>query len=38
MSSIVNNRISSRMGTSLDSSLEHVGFRTAATLEMVKDK
>jgi len=29
-------RISSRMGTSLDSSLEHVGFRTVATLEMVK--
>ena len=29
-------RISSRMGTSLDSSLEHVGFRTVATLDMVK--
>lgn len=31
-------RVSSRMGTSLDSSLEHVGFRTVATLEMVKGK
>ena len=29
-------RISSRMGTSLDSSLEHVGFRTVATLDMIK--
>jgi formylglycine-generating enzyme required for sulfatase activity len=29
-------RISSRMGTSLDSSLEHVGFRTVGTLEMVE--
>ena len=29
-------RISSRMGTSVDSSLEHVGFRTVATLDMVK--
>ena len=31
-------RISSRMGTSLDSSLEHVGFRTVATLNMLKNK
>jgi len=29
-------RISSRMGTSTDSSLEHVGFRTVATLEMIQ--
>jgi formylglycine-generating enzyme required for sulfatase activity len=29
-------RISSRMGTSIDSSLEHVGFRTVTTLEMIK--
>lgn len=29
-------RISSRMGTSLDSSLEHVGFRTVATLKMIQ--
>ncbi len=29
-------RISSRMGTSTDSSLEHVGFRTVATVEMVR--
>jgi len=33
-----NYRISARMGTSLDSSLEHLGFRTVATLEMVKRK
>ncbi len=30
-------RISSRMATSLDSSLEHLGFRTMATLEMIAD-
>ena len=30
-------RISSRMGTSRDSSLEHLGFRTVATPEMLKD-
>jgi len=29
-------RVSSRMGTSTDSSLEHVGFRTVATLEMIQ--
>jgi len=29
-------RISSRMGTSLDSSLEHVGFRTVATINMIQ--
>jgi len=29
-------RISSRMGTSTDSSLEHVGFRTVATLKMIR--
>ena len=29
-------RISSRMGTSLDSSFEHVGFRTVATIEMIR--
>ena len=28
-------RISSRMGTSIDSSSEHVGFRTVASLEML---
>lgn len=31
-------RISSRMATSLDSSLEHLGFRTVATANMVRDK
>lgn len=31
-------RISSRMATSLDSSLEHLGFRTVATADMVRDK
>ena len=31
-------RISARMATSLDSSLEHLGFRTVATLDMVQDK
>lgn len=30
-------RLSSRMGTSTDSSAEHVGFRTVATLNMVSD-
>ena len=30
-------RISSRMATSVDSSLEHLGFRTVATIGMVKD-
>ncbi len=30
-------RISARMATSLDSSLEHLGFRTVATVEMVKN-
>ena len=30
-------RISSRMGTSIDSSLEHVGFRTVVTSEMLKN-
>lgn len=29
-------RISARMATSLDSSLEHLGFRTVATVDMVK--
>ncbi len=29
-------RISARMGTSTDSSLEHVGFRTVATLKMIQ--
>jgi formylglycine-generating enzyme len=29
-------RISSRMGTSIDSSLEHVGFRTVATIKMLE--
>jgi sulfatase modifying factor 1 len=31
-------RISSRMGTSIDSSLEHVGFRTVATLDIMNGK
>jgi len=31
-------RISSRMATSLDSSLEHLGFRTVATADLVRDK
>ena len=31
-------RVSARMATSLDSSLEHVGFRTVATVEMLEDK
>lgn len=31
-------RISSRMATSLDSSLEHLGFRTVATADMLRDK
>lgn len=30
-------RISSRMATSLDSSLEHLGFRTVATVDMIND-
>ncbi|MCF7559428.1 formylglycine-generating enzyme family protein [Sabulilitoribacter multivorans] len=30
-------RISARMGTSIDSSAEHIGFRTVATLEMLVD-
>ncbi len=30
-------RISSRMGTSLDSAAEHVGFRTVASVDMVKE-
>jgi formylglycine-generating enzyme required for sulfatase activity len=30
-------RVSSRMGTSLDSSSEHVGFRTVATVEMLME-
>lgn len=30
-------RISSRMATSLDSALEHLGFRTVATVDMVSD-
>jgi len=30
-------RISARMATSLDSSLEHLGFRTVATTEMIKN-
>ena len=30
-------RISSRMATSMDSSMEHLGFRTAATVEMVRN-
>ena len=29
-------RISAKMGTSPDSSLEHLGFRTVATKEMIK--
>jgi len=29
-------RISARMATSLDSSLEHLGFRTVATVEMLE--
>ena len=29
-------RISSRMGSNIDSSLEHVGFRTVATIEMIR--
>ncbi len=29
-------RVSARMATSLDSSLEHLGFRTVATVDMVK--
>jgi len=28
-------RISARMGTSFDSSSDHVGFRTVATIEML---
>ncbi len=31
-----NYRVSARMGSSLDSSLEHLGFRTVATVEMIK--
>ncbi|MBC6996937.1 formylglycine-generating enzyme family protein [Cytophaga sp. FL35] len=31
-------RISSRMATSLDSSLEHLGFRTVASAEMIKNQ
>lgn len=31
-------RISSRMATSLDSSLEHLGFRTVVSVEMIKDQ
>lgn len=31
-------RISARMGTSLDSSLEHLGFRTIASVEMLKNQ
>ena len=31
-------RISSRMGTTTDSALEHVGFRTVATLDMLQSK
>tara|TARA_R110002049_G_scaffold993_2_gene7115 strand:- start:62733 stop:63827 length:1095 start_codon:yes stop_codon:yes gene_type:complete len=31
-------RVSSRMGSSLDSSLEHLGFRTVATPDMLKKK
>lgn len=31
-------RISARMGTSLDSSLEHLGFRTVASAEMIKSQ
>ncbi|MBT8305507.1 MAG: formylglycine-generating enzyme family protein [Maribacter sp.] len=30
-------RISSRMATSMDSSMEHLGFRTVATIEMVRN-
>lgn len=30
-------RISARMATSLDSSLEHLGFRTVATIDMVRE-
>jgi sulfatase modifying factor 1 len=30
-------RISSRMATTADSSLEHLGFRTVATIEMLKE-
>ena len=30
-------RISSRMATSTDSSLEHLGFRTVATVDMIKN-
>ena len=33
-----NYRISARMGTSLDSSLEHLGFRTVATVAMLQNK
>jgi formylglycine-generating enzyme required for sulfatase activity len=29
-------RVSARMATSLDSSLEHLGFRTVASLEMIR--
>ncbi|WP_405414050.1 formylglycine-generating enzyme family protein [Maribacter sp. Asnod1-A12] len=31
-------RVSARMGSSMDSSLEHTGFRTVATIDMVGDK
>ncbi len=31
-------RISARMGTSLDSGSDHVGFRTVATIELLKNK
>ena len=31
-------RISSRMASSLDSSLEHLGFRTVATVPMLSEK
>jgi len=31
-------RISARMATSMDSSLEHLGFRTVATAEMAKNR
>ncbi|PKA99866.1 formylglycine-generating enzyme required for sulfatase activity [Flavobacteriaceae bacterium MAR_2009_75] len=30
-------RVSARMATSLDSSLEHLGFRTVATVDMIKE-
>jgi formylglycine-generating enzyme required for sulfatase activity len=31
-------RISSRMASSLDSALEHLGFRTVATVDMLKEE